>query len=225
MAVADFNNDGRLDLFVCSYHNGKERDIDSYLYWNRAGRGFSAEDRTRFFTHSASGCVAGDFNEDGWIDLAIAYHKVDGDHRGYSAVWWNGPAGFSEERITTLPTAGPHGMVAVGPGNLVDRGPEEYYESPPFQLPAGTSPARIEWDAEMPAKTWVRAQVRVAESADELAGQTWQGPAGADTWYENGAATAAGPAGGWVQYRLALGAVNAGLTARVHEVRLHYGRA
>jgi len=91
ISVADFNRDGLLDMFVCSYHDGKNRDIDSYIYWNRPGLGFRAADRTRMFTHSASGSLAVDFNEDGWPDLAVAYHKVDGDHVGYSVVWQNGP--------------------------------------------------------------------------------------------------------------------------------------
>ena len=40
MSIADFNNDGNLDLFVGSYHDGrKRRDIASYIYWNRGGRG------------------------------------------------------------------------------------------------------------------------------------------------------------------------------------------
>ena len=63
MAVADFNNDGMLDIYIGSYHDARERDIDSYIYWNREGRGFSANDRTRLFTHSASGSLAADFNE------------------------------------------------------------------------------------------------------------------------------------------------------------------
>ena len=91
MAVADFNNDGKLDLFVCSYHDGKSRDVDSYIYWNREGNGVAASDRTCLPTHSASGCMAADFNGDGWTDLAVANHKVHGDHVGCSTVWWNGP--------------------------------------------------------------------------------------------------------------------------------------
>ncbi len=41
MCLADFDGDGLLDLFVCSYASSRERDLDSYLYWNREGRGFS----------------------------------------------------------------------------------------------------------------------------------------------------------------------------------------
>ena len=223
MAVADFNNNGLLDLFICSYHAVGERDIDSYIYWNRPGRGFSAADRHRMFTHSASGCVAADFNEDGWVDLAIAYHKVWGDHIGYSGVWWNGPDGFDERRVTTLPTVGPHGMTAVGTGNIADRGPEEFYSSAPFALPDGARLTQIWWEAETPAKTWVKAQIRVAPTKETLADAPWIGPAGEESWFENaqGLKAALG-VGKWVQYRLALGATNSLSTPRVTEVRLSY---
>ena len=82
VAVGDLNGDGRLDLaFLASgtvrmfYQSGfgfepkrfvdlavegdqlAAGDLDSYIYWNRPGRGFSAADRTRLFAHSASGWV------------------------------------------------------------------------------------------------------------------------------------------------------------------------
>ena len=225
MSVADFNNDGCLDLYIGSYHDGKVRDIDSYIYWNRPGRGFSAADRTRLFTHSASGCVAADFNEDGWVDLAVAYHKVEGDHLGHSAVWWNGPAGLVEgsER---LPTSGPHGMRAVEPGNLLDRGDEEYYVSSPSELPKGARATAISWEAQVPDKTWVRAQLRFADTRAEMERATWVGPEGANTWFENCTRVpATGRSGGWVQYRLALGAINSGRTPRVTEVCVSHGES
>ncbi len=222
MAVADFNNDGRLDLFICSYHDGKVRDIDSYIYWNREGKGFSSADRTRLFTHSASGCVAADFNEDGWTDLAVAYHKVNGDHAGYSVVWWNGPDGLVEGR-ERLPTSGPHGMTAVGPGNLMDRGPEEYYLSSPFKLPKGACVREISWRAEVPAKTWVKAQLRFADTRENLQKSPWIGPEGEGSWFENHQKVQAQEGtGAWVQYRLALGAINSISTPRVTEVGVYY---
>ena len=39
-AVFDFDNDGLLDIFVSSYTTPRERDLDSFIYWNRPGRGF-----------------------------------------------------------------------------------------------------------------------------------------------------------------------------------------
>ena len=231
MTLADFNNDGRLDLFVGSYHGTVERDIDSYIYWNRAGRGFSVADRTRLFTHSASGVIAADFNEDGWVDLAIAYHKVWGDHVGYSAVWWNGPDGFDERRVTVLPTSGPHGMISVEPRNASDGGDAEFYTSQAHRMPEGSAVTQIAWLADpsassgqaLPAKTWVRAQLRSAATEVGLAGAPWQGALGAGSWFENGDVMAAGRfSDPWIQYRLALGAVNATCTPRVREVNVSY---
>ena len=220
MSVMDFNGDGLLDLFICSYHDNRVRDIDSYIYWNRRDRGFSADDRTRLFTHSASGCVAADFDGDGRVDLAIAYHKVEGDHVGHSAVWWNGPDGFDAGRVTRLPTTGPHGMTAVSTGNMLDAGPEEYYVSTPYLLPGGSSVAGIAWEADCGPGTWVRAQVRSADSEETLGHAAWRGPEGDDTWYETPQPQPVPCAGSWVQYRLALGAENGGGTPRVTEVRI-----
>jgi len=223
MAVADFNNDRLLDLFICSYHAGLTRDTDCYLYWNRPGRGFAADDCQRLFNHSASGCVAADFNEDGRTDLAVANHKVWGDHRGWSAVWWNGPDGFERKRITRLPTNGPHGMTSIRPGNQRDCGPEEYYRSSPFRLPENAVLTRISWKAEIPPKTWVKAQCRSADSEEQLAGATWLGPGGPDTWFMAAQALDRGRLSGrWLQYRLALGATNGVSTPRVAEVSIEY---
>ena len=220
VAVADFDNDGLLDLFVPSYSDGNSRDLDSYIYWNRPGRGFSAADHTRLFTHSASGCVAADFDDDGWVDLAIANHKVEGDHRGWSAVWRNGPEGFSQERTTRLPSSGPHGMLCVDPGNIADRGHEEFYTSAPSRLPERTRAQRISWETELPLRTWVRAQLRAAATEETLGAAGWQGPDGsAQSWYESGEELS-GVAGPWIQYRLALGAFNSGCTPRVEAVHV-----
>ena len=223
-SVADFNNNGLLDLFTCCYHDGRVRDIDSYIYWNRKGRGFSARDRHRMFTHSAAGSIAADFNEDGWIDLAIAYHKINGDHVGNSAVWWNGPDGFVEGNVTELPTLGPHGMTGMNPGNVMDRGPDEYYTSAPFELPESSSVTSFSWEAEVPAKTWVKAQLRSADTEEGLETATWDGPDGADSWYEEGAQVRGRERHRrWVQYRLALGATNSLSTPRLTRVDVHHG--
>lgn len=214
ISVADFNNDGNLDLFVGSYGDGrKRRDIDSYIYWNRGGRGFSSRDFTRLFTHSASGDFAADFNEDGWIDLAVANHKVYGDHQAHSAVWWNGPRGFDEHRTTLLPTEGPHGMMQPAHGNIMDRSEEEHYVSEPHELPRATRVMRIEVQAELGPKTWVRAHVRTADRAEDLTGAKW---------IHSDDLPSANLRGKWAQYRLTLGAKNCGSSPRVTEVKVHY---
>ncbi|MCX6992890.1 MAG: VCBS repeat-containing protein [Kiritimatiellaeota bacterium] len=223
LAVADFNNDGILDIYAGSYHGVRTRDVDSFIYWGGPRGHYSAERRKRLFTHSASGCIANDFNEDGWIDLAVANHKVYGSHPGHSMVWWNGPAGFSEQRVTWLPTNGPHGMLVQEPGNIMDRSPEEFYVSSPYELPPKARAESLAWEAELLPKTWVRGQVRFAETREGLDAAAWQGADGPETWLDNAQAIHKGPPHGrWAQYRLALGAKGGGCTPRVTEVRLSY---
>ena len=223
LTIADFNRDGILDIFATSYNAGRDRDCDSYIYWGTPEGVYSAESRTRLFTHSACGCVAADYNEDGWIDLAIASHKTYGNHVGLSQLWWNGPEGFSSQRVSHFPTTGPHGMLPIDPGNIMDRGPNEYYISSPFKLPDSACVMRIRWDAETPPKTWVKAQIRSAPEPQSLPQAPWQGPHGLDGWFENAQPAEPGRhAGRWIQYRLALGAVNGGSSPRVTCVEVEY---
>ena len=221
MAVADFNNNGLLDLFVCSYHDGKTRDIDSFIYWNRPQLGFRAADRTRLFTHSASGCLAADFNEDGWVDLAVANHKIEGDHVGYSELWWNGPDGFDKKNTTRLPTSGPHGIMSAQPRNAATGGDEEFYISQAFEMPPHAHATRITWDADTPAKTWVKVQVRSSRNEAGLEQAPWRGPNTTADWFDNDQQiTDAGDSGPWLQFRLALGALHSLRTPRIRAVKI-----
>ncbi len=198
-AVADFNGDGWLDVFVGSYHGGKDRDTNSFLYWNREGK-FRELDRQLLYTHSASGCVAADFNEDGYIDLAVANHKVDGDHKGYSTVWWNGEKGFNPERCTNLPTNGPHGMTAINPGNILNRSDSEFYYSESFPVDADCTVKSASVEADIPEKTAVLLTVSVN-------GGEWTKPEGT-----------ALKKGDSFQYRLEIVAKNCLRTPRITKV-------
>ena len=166
--------------------------------------------------------MAADLNGNGWTDLVVANHKVWGDHRGYSEIWWNGPDGFDRRRTTRLPTMGPHGMRSVEPGNLHDRGPEEFYTSPAQAVwPTRRACIDLRWDAEVPADTWVRGRVRAGADGAAVRSAAWSPWAGRG---ERLAATG-GPCvdgGPWVQYQLALGAVLGKTTPRVRRVTLRY---
>ena len=211
LCCADFDGNGWLDVFACSYQGDVDRDINSFIYWNRGGN-FKMFDRQDIFTHAASGCIAADFNEDGRIDLAVANHKIFGDHKGFSEVWWNTQEGFLPTRTTKLPTCGPHGMYIIEPGNILTRGPEEYYYSEPYAAKEDLAVDSVEVEAEIPPKTWVKALVRSAADADGLARAAWREPGGARV-----------AKGSLLQYRLELGAYNSLSTPRVRKVVVRFG--
>ena len=86
ISIADFNNDGWLDVFCCSYHGGKDRMSTP----SSTGTGTAPFSRVNCSIPIPLPADYADFNEDGYVDLAVANHKVDGDHLGFSSVWWNG---------------------------------------------------------------------------------------------------------------------------------------
>ena len=203
LCVGDFDGNGWLDVYACSYQGDIDRDINSFIYWNRSGM-FDPYDRQDLITHAGSGCLAVDFNEDGKLDLAVANHKIFGDHKGYSEVWWNTDEGFLPTRTTKLPTCGPHGMTAIEPGNVLTRGSEEYYVSEPYVAEKDMVVDSVDVEGEVPPKCWVKTMVR----SD---GGPWSEPAGFKV-----------KRGSRLQYRLALGATNALRTPRVTAVVVRY---
>lgn len=224
IAIADFNNDGILDIFVGNYKSDRVRDLDSYIFWGTAQGVYSPQNCERLFSHSASGVIAADFNEDGWTDIALACHKSYGNHQAESQIWWNGPSGFLRNNITWLPTLGPHGMITVDPGNIMDRSNEEIFTSSAQHMHDPVRIVSVAWQADTPIKTWVRAQVRIAETYEALQNAAWQGPDGKeDAWFTDTNNTSSiRQTGCWIQYRLALGATNGGSSPRVHAVTLSY---
>ena len=204
LAIADYDGNGWLDIFAGSYLGEVDRDINSFIYWNRGGN-FAQFDRQDLITHAVSGCIGLDFNEDGFIDLAVANHKVYGDHAAYSEVWWGGREGYLPTRTTRLPTCGPHGMCAINPGNIMTRGPEEFYFSEERVADADCTVTGIEVEGEIPPKTWVKAHLSVN-------GGAWREPEGVRV-----------RKGDRLQYRLELGAANSLRSPRVTKVTVMTG--
>ncbi len=105
--LADLNRDGYLDLVLCNQSALYTENTEAYIYWG-ASSGYDPTHRTVLPTLEASGVAAGDFNGDGFTDLAFSNEGLPGTGRfGYdnhreSYVYWNGPVGFSTERRTTL---------------------------------------------------------------------------------------------------------------------------
>ena len=113
-------------------------------------------------------------------------------------------------------------MSSVGPINVADGGSEEFYTSEPFQLPEGVHVTDISWTGEIPPKTWVKAQFKSAENRDTLLASLWTGSNGNAEWIECSGSVPDLGEGRWIQYRLALGAVNGGRTPRVTRVDVGY---
>ncbi len=209
--VGDYSGSGKLDLYAVAYRTSRCRDIMSHVYLNDGKGNFGLRNVQYLFNHSASGCVSGDFNGDGYTDLAIACHKEYGNHVSHSFIFWGGPDGLSFDRKTVLPTIGPHGMSTVDPGNIMDRGPKEHYTSEIKELPQGEKLKSVKWEGICTSTSWVEVEVRAAKSLEALEDANW-------IQVESGADISGLGLGGCVQYRLALCAKCSCGTPRIESV-------
>jgi len=214
ITIQDLNGDGWLDIFASSYFNKRERDINSFIYWNDHGK-FSVTNRKRFFAHSSSAAWACDFNEDGYVDICLSHHRAYGSHRTDSAIWWNGPDGFSEDRRSWLPTIGPHDMVPNDAGDILNRSPEEIYITPVLDAEGLSS---IGSEGEIPAKTWVNCQIRWADTPEALAQAPFVGWDGTEATRLEKDQPLPERKGKLMQIKLFLGAVNSGNSPRIVEI-------
>lgn len=214
VTVGDYNGNGSLDIYATSYNNGRTRDLLSYLYKGNHGN-YSINDVQYLFNHSGCGCVSGDFNGDGYTDLAVACHKEYGNHCSHSFIFWGGPDGLSEDRKTVLPTIGPHGMSTIDPGNIMDRGDKEYYLSEVFALPENAVVRSIAWSGSCTSTSWVEVEMRASKTEDMIADEKW-------IRVESGEDISALALAGYVQYRLALCAKCACGTPRVNKVTVKF---
>ena len=216
VAIGDFNGDGVLDIFATSYSNGLVRDLDSYIYFGDKERGFTFDNKQQIFNNSGCGCVAGDFNFDGYIDLAVASHKKEGNHVCESYVYWGGPDGINETRRTVLPTRGVHGMTTVDIGNIMDRSDNEYYYSEAHEIEGGAVPKFADWDSTGGIRTSVSMAVRFADTEGALKDAEWSRE------YASGEHFDVDTNGKYMQYRLNLVAKSGCGTPRVTAVRVHF---
>jgi hypothetical protein len=239
-AIADFDRDGWLDIFLCSY-GAVEGNEPSLIYWG-SDRGFGVRPRLELPTNGSSGAEALDYDGDGWLDLLIANHRRGGytdrpiphQHRTVSMLYWGGPKGFSPERRLEIPAIGPSGLNVRDPGNSYDRGLYEDYFSSPHEVQAGERPRRIEWTAETPHGTAAHFQLRAAQTREELGSASWSaagrqeaasvvGPRGPKSWYTRTGTEVKGITGRWVQYRARLITPNGGATPYLTRVSVQFG--
>ena len=220
IAVADLNNNGHLDLLVPAYSSARTRVLPAQVFWG-GGERIDIEHPLDLPAQSSCSALLMDFNRNGWIDVALACHRDDVGHQADALIYWNGPDGLSPARTTPLPVMGPHYLSHRDPGNAYNRGPTESYTSPAIDL-EGSIPTRLCWEAEASADTSLKFQVRRAESEQALEGATWQGLAGAGTYFDrSGDSIAAGsPGEGWLQYRALFVSPYGCSSPRLTEVRI-----
>ncbi|MDX1702186.1 MAG: VCBS repeat-containing protein, partial [Melioribacteraceae bacterium] len=208
MTIADFNQDGWLDL-VCPYYkgNGLRSWYSSILLGGPDG--FKIENRIKLPTDGGTGSLVADFNRDGFMDVFFYCHRKDGsfdeiknygDHHTNSVLYWGSKNGFDLENVTKLPSVGVHYDMGIDIGNISNRKNLYSYVSSPYEL-SGKVPVAINWKAETPHNSSIVFQIRTAETEKELKESSWRGPNNDEKFFDAGNQSIENVNGRWIQYR------------------------
>ena len=84
----DINNDGLLDLYVGGYEIWTKTVHPDAIYINQGGGKFAKHWQSKDGNYSARGVTAGDFNEDGFVDVYVSNYRLQPNH-----LWQNGGKG------------------------------------------------------------------------------------------------------------------------------------
>ncbi len=171
--VADFDGDGHLDL-VSPQHSGEltREDLACHIYWG-SRTGFTTRGRTTFFCDSVNDTMAGDFNGDGRIDLAVNAHTRHGDHRTQSRIFYNDGRRFENPTIQKLPTNGPHLIWAEDVGQIYHRRYRQAFESRVLSWKSPATSGKLADKASRPDGTRVVFFVRSAPENESLSKRPW----------------------------------------------------
>ena len=173
-AVADFDDDGHLDLFNPHYLGDLTREqLPCYLYWG-GPKGFDTGRRTNLICDSGHDAMAADFDQDGRIDLAVSNHTQNGDHYTASKVFYNDGNRFADPRTVSLPTHGPHWMWAQDVGHIYHRRWEQTYESSLFRWDRSLGSGRLNFKAKVPTGARFSFSVRSAASETAIEREQWR---------------------------------------------------
>ena len=218
-AIADFNNDGNLDILLTAYSSATARVLPAQLFWGN-GKMIDFDNPVNLPAYGSGGALQADLNQDGWIDIFLVNHRNDIGHQVDSLIYWNSPDGFSMDKKTGLPGLGPHGTVSRNFGNAYTREPQESYISPAFDI-GDQSVEQIYWKAEVPPPSKLKFQLRSAAAEDGLKQAEWIGPAGKNTYFEKpGQKVKLLNQHRWLQYRAIFVSPYGCRSPKLREVRL-----
>jgi hypothetical protein len=221
-AVADLNGDGYLDLVLTSYHAGYTRSHPSYVYWNSAN-GFEPSNVTMLPTNSASGVLVADFNHDDFSDILFSCHRLAGNHRTESYLYWGSALGFSADRRAQLPGLGPHFLTVTDIGHVADRSERFEYISREFDAGKPVQIEILSWKGAAPFATRVEFSIRAAASRQALRESSWQGPKGPGSFYTEPESAVHGMEGvRHIQFKAALVSPNGANTPVLSSVSVTY---
>jgi len=203
--IGDLNRDGSLDLVFGNYSNGMNRSLPIFLYWGGGNGTFQEKRRTDLPAESSCGIQVLDLNRDGYLEIVVHNHIVNGRHDFGAYIYWGGSQGYSIDRRTQLPTTATHMSTILEPGNVYTRRLEEEYISPPISKPPSKQ-VILHWEATTPLDTGVQFQMRAAGTQEALAATEWRGPSGPKSYFtSSGASLPIEPEStGWIQYRAVL---------------------
>jgi hypothetical protein len=212
--AARLGGDEQLTLVLPAYSSEAVRELPWELLQFR-GREIDHDQTRRIQGYGSCHILPIDLDGDGWTDLLVSNHRRNEVHDADAIVYWGGPDGIDEARTTHLPGWGPHYLTMRDPGNAYDRGPREWYVSPPVAL--GSEPAAVTGvaaDADVPDGTELTIELRVAPEEAALDAAPWApAPIGST-------AESTGP-GRWAQYRAGFGSRTGARSPRLRSVELH----
>jgi hypothetical protein len=114
VASGDLNGDSQMDLVFANSFSSGFAEIDSYVYWGKAGGGYDPTP-TGLPTKGASAVLVTDLDDDTDLDIVFANHWDDRqDLEVGSAVYLNdGSGGFGSSPYASLPTTGATGIAVA----------------------------------------------------------------------------------------------------------------